>query len=92
MSVGIGRRRMNPVRAVQFLATPPTAGAQEIVGIQRLTALENDEAATGHLGFKCFDNCGRGRGVGRQVDIMHLGPDGIDREDPASGLFDCVDV
>lgn len=83
---------MNPVRAVQFFATPPTARAPEIVGIQLLTALEDDEAATGHLRFECLDNFRSGRGVGRQVDMVHLGPDGIDRDNLSSGLFDCLDV
>lgn len=83
---------MNPMRAVQFFATPPTAGAQEVIGIQGLTALEDDKPATGHLAFKCRNDFGSRRGVGRQLDTMHVGPDGVDREDLSSGLFDCLDV
>src|SRR6056297_661556 len=49
MLVAAGRGRVHAVSAVQFLATPPRAGAEEIVGRDLLFALEDKKAPLGHL-------------------------------------------
>lgn len=83
---------MNTMRAMQFFATPPTAGTEKIFSIQWLTVFEHNETTTGHFGFERLDYFGRGRALGRQVDSVHLGADGVDWEDVSSGFFDCLNV
>lgn len=58
--IATGGRRMDTMRAVQFPAAPPTAGAQEIIRLQRMLVLEHDEAATGHFVFEGVDDLGGG--------------------------------
>jgi len=83
---------MNSVRAVQFFATPPTAGAEKVFGIQWSAVFEHDEPAISHFAFERLDYCWRRRVLGRQVDVVHLGTDGIDWEDFSSGLLDSLKV
>lgn len=57
--IAAGRRRMDTVRAVQFLAAPPGAGAKKVVGRYLRIAFEDEKSPPGHFAFERLHNVGR---------------------------------